>query len=183
MTIYFISSNQHKIKEVQEILSSSAIEVIGHSLKINEIQSESMHDIVIDKALQAYSSLQRPLIVEQTGLHIDDFGNLPGGLTQVFWDSLQADKFCQYFSDKGKTCAETVVAYCDGKKVHTFSGKIDGCIVSSPRGNRAFQWDCVFQPAGYNQTFAELGEEKNKISMRRKALEQLQKFLEEQCHV
>ena len=33
---------------------------------------------------------------------------------------------------------------------------------------KAFQWDCVFQPHGYEQTFAEMGEEnKNSISMRR----------------
>ena len=180
MTIYFISSNSFKIKEVQEILSSASINVSGYSLKINEIQSESMRDIVIDKAIKAYKVLRRPLIVEQTGLHISDFGNLPGGLTQIFWDALQADKFCQYFSDKGIVSAETVVAYCDGKKVYTFSGEIEGSIVSIPRGDRSFQWDCVFQPSGYLQTFAELGEEKNNISMRRKALEKLRTFLEEQ---
>ena len=47
-----------------------------------------------------------------------------------------------------------------------------GSIVTPPRGNRAFQWDCIFVPDGESETFAELGERKNKISMRRKALEQ-----------
>lgn len=183
MTIFFISANKFKIGEVKSILSSKSINVIGHPLKINEIQSESMESIVRDKAEKAYAKLRRPLIVEQTGLHISDFENLPGGLTQVFWDALQADKFCKYFSDKGKVSAETVVAFCDGKKIHIFSGEIDGVIVNTPRGNRDFQWDCVFQPTGYDQTFAEMGEQKNAISMRRIALEKLRTYLEETHNV
>ncbi|CAG5056584.1 unnamed protein product [Parnassius apollo] len=46
-------------------------------------------------------------------------------------------------------------------------GKTTGKIVS-PRGTRDFGWDCIFQPDGYNLTYAELPkEEKNKISHRR----------------
>lgn len=184
MEIYFISSNDYKIEEVKKILSSDSIQILGHSMKINEIQSESMHDIVIDKALKAYKKLRRPLIIEQTGLHISDFGNLPGGLTQVFWDALEADKFCQYFSgSKSVVVAETVVAFCNGKKIYTFNGTIEGVVVDTPRGNRNFQWDCVFQPIGYDQTFAEMGDKKNDISMRKIALEKTRDFFKEQYHV
>ena len=47
------------------------------------------------------------------------------------------------------------------------------------RGNRDFQWDCVFQPDTYDKTFAEMGEQKNTISMRKIALEKLRNYLEE----
>lgn len=181
MNIYFVSSNKFKLQEVQEILNSENIKIFPVELKINEIQSDNMKEIVIDKALKAFRAIGRPVLVEQTGLLIKDFGNLPGGLTQIFWDSLQADKFSNIFSKVGtaEVCAKTVLAFCDGRHIRTFEGNIDGHIVTKPRGNRDFQWDCVFEPKGYDKTFAELGKEKNKISMRKSALNELKKYLEE----
>lgn len=180
--IYFLSSNKFKIKEVNGILSSENIVVISVDQKIDEIQSNDMQAIVRDKVLKAYRSIARPVLVEQTGLLIKKFGNLPGGLTQIFWDSLQADKFSAFFSkdEEAEVVAKTVLAYCDGKQIHIFEGEINGSIVNPPRGDRNFQWDCVFEPNGYEKTFAEMGEEKNNISMRKVALEKLKKYLEEE---
>ncbi len=50
--------------------------------------------------------------------------------------------------------------------------------VDPPRGATQFGWDPIFKPVGYDHTFAEMGiEEKNKISMRRMAVNQLKAFL------
>ena len=181
MKIYFLSSNKFKIQEVQSILNSTDIDVLAVSSKINEIQSDNMQEIAMDKVLKAFKEIGRPILVEQTGLLIKDFGNLPGGLTQIFWDSLQADKFSEIFSKIGSSevTAKTVLAFCNGKHIHTFEGTIDGHIVNPPRGNKDFQWDCVFEPIGYNKTFAELGDEKNNISMRRLALNKFKTYLED----
>ncbi len=182
MKIYFLSSNKYKIQEVREILSSDAITVEPVSEKISEIQSDDMHAIVKDKVIKAYKKVARPIIVEQTGLLVKEFGNLPGGLTQVFWDSLEADKFSKFFTcNKATTVvAKTVLAYCDGKGIRFFEGEVRGSIVNPPRGDRRFQWDCIFEPEGYSQTFAEMGDKKNEISMRRLALEKLKEHLEAQ---
>ncbi len=181
LNIYFLSSNEHKIKEVQSILECENISVLPVKEKIREIQSSDMTEIATDKVIKAFVNIGRPVIVEQTGLLLKDIGNLPGGLTQVFWDSLEADLFSRYFSatETGNVIAKTVLAYCDGKQIVTFEGEIEGVVVNSPRGNRDFQWDCIFQPNGYDQTFAEMGDMKNDISMRRIALEKLRKYLEE----
>ena len=40
-----------------------------------------------------------------------------------------------------------------------------------PAGPEDFQWDCVFIPDGSTMTFAEMGTDKDNISMRRKALD------------
>ena len=184
MEIYFLSSNEYKIKEVKDILESSQIEVIPYNMKINEIQSNDMVEIAKDKVIKGFKEIGRRIIVEQTGLLINDFGNLPGGLTQVFWDSLKADKFSEFFSKNGiaSATAKTVIAYCDGKEILTFEGELDGNIVNPPRGDRHFQWDCVFQPKGHNYTFSEMGEKKNDISMRKIALNELKNFLKENLH-
>lgn len=181
LKIYFLSSNNSKIKEVQEILVSDRIEIEAVQTKIVEIQSENIDDIVKHKAIQAFYQIGRPLFVEQTGLYIEDLNGFPGGLTQVFWDKLQANKFCDYFGKSAISAvvARTVIAYCDGKKIHNFTGETKGKIAPNPKGSREFQWDCVFIPEGSLSTFAEMGNEKNNISMRRIALEKFKKYLEE----
>jgi XTP/dITP diphosphohydrolase len=59
-----------------------------------------------------------------------------------------------------------------------FSGACEGRIVDTARGAHGFGYDPLFVPNGFSETFAELGEEqKNRISHRSKALEQLKATL------
>ena len=52
-----------------------------------------------------------------------------------------------------------------------FIGKTEGLIVKA-RGDNNFGWDPIFQPDGYDKTYAELDKDiKNKISHRFKATE------------
>lgn len=55
-----------------------------------------------------------------------------------------------------------------------FDGACEGRIIFEPRGQMGFGYDPLFVPAGFAETFAELGEEtKNRLSHRAKALEKL----------
>jgi XTP/dITP diphosphohydrolase len=174
--IRFVSGNPHKISEAQQILTQVNIRVLKAELKIEELQTSDTHRLVRDKVLKAYRQIGRPLFVEHTGLYLEHLGGLPGGLTQIFWDTLQAERFAELFGKVAPVkaaVARTTIAYCDGMKVYDFSGEIDGIITPEPRGSRDFQWDCVFLPAGHTETFAEMGDKKNEISMRRAALDKL----------
>ena len=56
-----------------------------------------------------------------------------------------------------------------------FDGVCEGRIIFAPRGQNGFGYDPLFVPDGFEQTFAELGDEvKNKLSHRAKALQKLQ---------
>lgn len=179
-TIRFISKNEDKIKEVKGILEKSGlIKVIAVEEEIEELQTEDTERLVKDKVLKAFNKIGRPLFVEHTGIYLNYMNQLPGGLTQIFWDKLQADKFAELFGTTSDTrvLAKTVIAYVDGKQFKMFTGEIAGKISEIPLGNRAFQWDCVFIPDGEILSFAELGDKKNEISMRRKALDDFSDFL------
>lgn len=80
------------------------------------------------------------------------------------------------FEDKSAVAVCTF-AYADKDgKVHLFRGETRGEIVA-PRGPDTFGWDSCFQPEGYDQTYAEMGkEQKNQISHRSKAVNNLKKF-------
>ncbi|PGX34585.1 non-canonical purine NTP pyrophosphatase [Priestia megaterium] len=181
MQIRFLSGNSHKIKEASEILNQVGFDVVPVTKKIEEIQTDDSTKLIRDKTIKAFREIGRPLFVEHTGLYLNYINGLPGGLTQVFWDNLEADKFCEIFGDKADTSAvaKTIIGYIDGKRIHIFEGEINGKISNEPLGNREFQWDCVFIPEGFDKTFSELGEEKNEISMRRKALDEFATFLKE----
>ena len=64
------------------------------------------------------------------------------------------------------------------KEIHQFEGIVEGEIIRERRGGEGFGYDPVFQPDGYDQTFAELGMDvKNRISHRARATQKLADYL------
>jgi XTP/dITP diphosphohydrolase len=179
--IRFLSGNRFKIDEVQRILGPAGYNVIAVSKEIHEIQTEDGTALVRDKVLRAFTSVGKPIFVEHTGLYLQSLNGLPGGLTRIFWDRLEADAFFQLTKGLSSACAvaRTIIGYCDGRVLHYFDGEIEGTI-TSPAGPRDFQWDCIFTPKGHSLTFAEMGDEKHNISMRKLALQRFATFLSSQ---
>jgi len=79
---------------------------------------------------------------------------------------------------KSRTWAKSFSTTC-----YTFEGSINGNIAPEPRGPGDFQWDCLFIPEGETHTFAEMGDRKNEISMRRAALDRFATFLADRGRV
>jgi len=181
MKIRFASINQQKIREVCEILEPCGIEVKPFAIRIEELRTEDLHQLVSDKLLVAFKMIGKPVFVEHTGLFIESLNGFPGGLTQVFWDRLQAERFSELIGRLDNPAAEarTLVGYCDGRKRHFFEGAVRGRIAARPGGQGGFEWDDVFIPDGQQQTFAQLGKQKNGLSMRRHALDAFVSFLRE----
>lgn len=172
----FISNNKYKIQETTELFKPHGIEVIAVGSKLEELQTTNIHALVRDKTLRAFNQIGHPLVVEHTGLVLDALGGFPGGLTQIFWDAIQADRFSSLFGGT-KISAKTTIGFCDGQKIHFVDGETNGQVAASPKGPREFQWDCIFIPEGYSKTFAEMGAKKNEISMRRKAIDSFVEYL------
>lgn len=182
MEIRFVSQNHSKAAEVQSILGNIGIHIVHAPLHIHEIQTEDIQALVRDKVLKAFTCIGRPVFIEHTGLYIDSLQGFPGGLSQVFWEKLQADTFTRLLGNLENTAltARTVIAFCDARKIYTFEGSICGNIAKSPRGQPQFEWDCVFIPEGFDKTFAELREEDpgGGISMRKIAYDKFSCFLQ-----
>ncbi len=181
MKIRFASINPQKILEVCEILQPSGIEVKPFPIRIEELRTEDLHQLVSDKLLVAFKMIGKPVFVEHTGLFINSLNGFPGGLTQIFWDRLQAERFSELIGRLDDPAAEarTLIGYCDGRKRHFFEGVVAGRIAPSPAGHGGFEWDDVFIPEGQTQTFAQLGTQKNGLSMRRRALDAFVAYLRE----
>jgi XTP/dITP diphosphohydrolase len=179
MDIRLLTKNDHKLKEFQ-ILFGDRFQVVKAPFSIDEIQTEDMEALVTDKVVKAFVKVRRPVFVDHTGLQFDFLGGFPGGLTEIFWNKLANRRLSEIIgrsSDPSAT-ATTLLAYCDGKNIEVFKGAIKGKVAPEPRGPEGFQWDPIFIPDGYHQTFAEMGDKKNEISMRKLAVDKLIAHLE-----
>lgn len=171
MKIFFVTVNDFKAKEVQQYLASTGLELHVVKYRIQEILNIDLKVIVQDKVLKAYRELGRPCVVEHGGLLIDALGGLPGGLSKVVWDTV-GEKICSFLSvgDPRHATAQSVIGYCDGRRVHLHVGETRGTLAQRAAGDYLFQWDPVFIPDGQSKTYAELGfPEKGKYSQAAKA--------------
>ncbi|RDX60641.1 Inosine triphosphate pyrophosphatase, partial [Mucuna pruriens] len=156
--VTFVTGNAKKLEEVRAILGNS---IPFQSLKLDlpELQGEP-EDISKEKARMAALQVNGPVLVEDTCLCFNALKGLPG-----------LNNLLMAYDDKSAyaLCVFSFAAGPDSEPI-TFSGKTLGKIVP-PRGPNDFGWDPIFEPDGYDQTYAQMPkEEKNKISHRSKSL-------------
>jgi XTP/dITP diphosphohydrolase len=169
----FITSSENKLVEVERLLGQRLTRT---NIPLDEIQDIALETVVIHKAQQAYAHVQRPVLVEDTGLTFAAWNGLPGALVKWFLSALGTDGLCRLLhgEENRSATASTLFAYYDGTVLRMFPGTVVGSVPHSPLGSGGFGWDAIFQPLGSERTFAEMSaEEKDRFSMRRLALEQL----------
>jgi len=167
--IIFITGNKGKLKEAKSIVPV----IVGRDIDLPEIQEVDAKKVIEAKLKEARKRHRGEYIVEDTSLYFECLNGLPGPLIKWFLEKLGDKKLAELakkFKNQ-KAEAKTIIGYI-GKNGETkfFEGSIKGKIVS-PRGAGGFGWDKIFMPDGFKKTFGEMTEyEKNKISMRKKAL-------------
>ena len=188
--IYLSTGNKGKVSEIKEILSDLNYDVYSKSeLGINEDAVEDAetlegNSLIKAKFLKKYTD--DIVMSDDTGLFVNSLDGRPGVYSARFAgdecdDSKNRKKLLSELKDKEDRSAyfQTSIALVEpNKEVKLFSGRIDGEIAFEERGEQGFGYDSVFIPKGYDKTFAELGdEEKNKISHRAIATENLKSYL------
>ena len=120
-------------------------------------------------------------LADDAGLEVDALDGAPG-IHSKRWagedatDAIRIAKLLQALEGatdrRARFVAAIAVVHPDTKPEGVL-GVCEGHIRHTPVGESGFGYDPVFVPDGYDQTFAELGEEiKNQISHRAKALQQ-----------
>ena len=187
MKIVFATNNKHRLSEIRDILGNE-IEV----LSLDEIDchadipetSDTLEGNALQKAHYVYDNYHISCFADDTGLEVDALGGEPGIYSARYagnnHDSeANMTKLLAKLGDNKNRKARfrTVIALIlDGKNVEEkiFEGIVEGSIIKERRGGEGFGYDPIFQPEGYNHTFAELGSDiKNKISHRARATAKL----------
>jgi len=186
MAIYLVTGNKNKLREFEQILGFKLNHI---DLDLDEIQAVDAEEVVEHKVREAYQKIsarggsrqragKKSVLVEDTGLYFEAWNGLPGALIKLFGQAVGYRNLPRLLKKNRRAKAKTVIGYFDGKNYKNFIGEISGTISKSPKGKTNFGWDIIFIPKGNRRTFAQMtAEEKNKISMRKVALEKLRKFL------
>ncbi len=183
--ILFATKNKGKLREVKKILGN---EYDVFSL----LDFENVPDVIEDKetfidnakkkAKEMFEHFNVPVIADDSGLSVEQLNDAPGVFSARYAGINATDE-----ENNKKLLAELnnypqphrakficTAVYFDGIDYLSAEGEVLGQIIKSPRGSNGFGYDPLFLPDRFAQTTAELSlEEKNKISHRAKAFNEL----------
>ena len=205
MKIVFATNNQHKLDEIRSILGDKievlSLKDIGCDVDIPET-GQTLEENALQKAQYIYDYYHMSVFADDTGLEVEALNGAPG-IYSARYASMVDGSSISHDSEANMSCLlkelgennnrkarfRTVIALilkkdicpcgCTSiKEIHQFEGIVEGEIIRERRGGEGFGYDPIFQPDGYDKTFAELGMGiKNHISHRARAVQKLAEFL------
>lgn len=175
--LLFITSNKNKAAEFSRLLG---VDIQNQKITLPEIQDTDVSNVAKIKAEEAYSKLNRSVFVDDTGLYINAWNNLPGAFIAWFLDNVGNEGILRMLDGWEDRSAKviTAIGYCDQNGSRVFVGKVDGKIADSPKGENGFGYDPIFIPNDQSKTFAEMNDqEKDCHSMRAIAANSMREYL------
>lgn len=190
MKLVFATNNKHKLEEVRDILGEK-VEV----LSLNDIDchdeipetADTLQGNALIKARYIYEKYGVDCFADDTGLEVEALGGAPGVYSARYAgeecnSEANMHKLLHNLTGKSNRKAQfrTVIALIIDGEEKLFNGIIKGEITTEKKGDSGFGYDPIFIPEGFTVSFAQMGnEEKNKISHRYRATEQLSKYIKE----
>lgn len=186
--LVFATNNRHKLEEVENKLERKikllTLNDIGCYDDIEETGTSFKQNASI-KSRYIYQKYNLNCFGDDSGLEIDALNGDPGVYSARYAGehgnhAANIKKVLDNLQDETNRKARfrTVISLIWDGEEHFFDGTVEGTIRTAPSGTDGFGYDPIFEPDGYHITFAEMSmDEKNKISHRAKAMEQLIDFL------
>jgi len=190
MKLVFATNNLGKLKEVQEMLPNSiellSLKDIGCHEEIEETASTLEGNAQI-KANHITENYGYNCFADDTGLEVEILNGEPGVYSARYaGEPANAEnnmnKLLNNLKTKENRKARFRTSIClnlNGEQF-LFDGICKGNILTQKQGEKGFGYDPIFQPEGFIKSFAEMSSnEKNKISHRGLAIQELVKFLKD----
>jgi XTP/dITP diphosphohydrolase len=189
-TLLVATHNQGKLEEIEHLLGPFGISVTSAKAKGLPEPVETGTTFVENARLKAHAAASRsglPALADDSGIEIADLDGAPGVYTADWAETPTGRDFdlaMRRAHDallqtgaaepwRARFCCTLVLAWPDGHD-EVFEGSMEGRIVWPMRGAQGHGYDPIFQPDGHAVTFGEMDRwEKNRISHRAKAFEQL----------
>ncbi|MEO9954700.1 MULTISPECIES: non-canonical purine NTP diphosphatase [Nonlabens] len=190
MEIIFATHNQNKLKEVQALMPSYikliSLEDLGFDEDIPET-SGTIAGNAIQKVEYLKNRFQQPIFADDTGLLVEALDGEPGVYSARYAGEQKSsednmDLLLKKLTNNNNRSARfvTAIALDLNNNQTLFEGVCEGSILLERSGSKGFGYDPIFQPDGYEKSFAEMTlTEKGAISHRAKALRKLIDYLKE----
>ena len=186
MKIVLASSNEHKVKEINEISLGEGIEFILPPAGFNPVENgTTFEENSLIKALEAWKLSKTWTLADDSGLCIDALGGKPGIYSARYAETPQKRIERVLKEMDGVENRKAHFACCmtlinpEGKVERAYTGICEGSIGFEPRGNNGFGYDPIFLVENSEKTMAELSDsEKNHVSHRFRALRQILKYVQ-----
>ena len=190
MEIVFATANRNKVIEIAGKLGDDFKIVtpaeLGYGEDIPETH-ETIRENAIEKAQFIWDKFHKTCFADDTGLEVDVLEGAPGVYSARYAGEPKnpANNVVKLLKELDGVLFEErtarfrcVIALIEDGVLHTFEGICEGHISLEPMGELGFGYDPVFVPEGMERTMATMTlEEKNAISHRGKAVEQLIAYL------
>ncbi|MCL2610705.1 MAG: RdgB/HAM1 family non-canonical purine NTP pyrophosphatase [Defluviitaleaceae bacterium] len=182
----FATKNEGKLAEIKKIIDCVSMTEYGIDVDIEE-DGETYLDNAFKKAETIALISGKPCLADDSGVEIAHLNGLPGKDAAIYLMSngrykernLEILKMLENSADRSaRYVCYIVYATPEGEKFYT-TATIEGEIAKEARGKNGFAYDEIFIPCDFpSRTMAELSiEEKNKISHRAKALNEMKALL------
>ncbi len=188
MNIVFATQNQNKAKEIQKLLPTKLVVKTLSEIGCHEDIPETAPNLEGNASLKSLYVAQKfdmNCFADDTGLEIEALNGEPGVYSARYAGDQKdsndnMDLVLEKLKDESNRKAQfrTVISLrMNGQEV-LFEGIVKGNIRSERSGVEGFGYDPIFEPEGFDVTFAEMSiEDKNKISHRGKAVQKLIAYL------
>lgn len=187
-TLVFATNNQHKLEEVSAKLDGSIRLLTLNDIGCNEDIAETGTTFRENASIKSHYIFEKygmSCFGDDSGLIVDGLNGEPGVYSARYAGehgnhAANIQKVLSGLGDNPNRKARfvTVISLMWNGEEHFFEGTVEGTIRHDISGTAGFGYDPIFQPAGYDVTFAEMTmAEKNAISHRARAVEKLVAFL------
>lgn len=187
--LVFATNNIHKTKEVNQILAPKYTVLnltdIGCDVDIPETGNTFAENATL-KSSYVVTNYKLDCFADDSGLEVEALNNEPGIFSARYSGKRGDVENMHYLLKKmegitnRKARFKTIISLIRDGENHLFEGVINGNLRTEPIGNEGFGYDPIFEPNGYEITFAQMDvAEKNRISHRAIAMQKLIAFLKQ----
>jgi XTP/dITP diphosphohydrolase len=134
--LYFVTENKPKFDNANILLKKHGIQVKQKKLPLLEIQTDSLEEIALYKARQAFEKVKKPLIVKDDGWYITALKGFPSVYMKYVNQWLGPEDFLRLIKPyrNREIIFKEALCYIDDKKHKVFLNSIPGKIVKKPKG-------------------------------------------------
>jgi XTP/dITP diphosphohydrolase len=158
--LLYITGNKSKFEHAKEVLKAYNIDLVQQSEKFDEIQSDSVEEIAIDKAQKAFEIIKKPLFINDAGWIIPSLNGFPGPYMKFVNKWFTSQDFLNLMQDKTdrRIIFRQLLVYTDGKKTKTFVDDQEGEILMKEQGENGESSDKIITFVPEKYTIAQMRE-------------------------